>query len=101
MGATGVAPYQASKGAVTLMSKNAAITYAPDIRANSLHLGLIWTPLIERQDPALNQSMVDVTPLKRMGRPKEIAYAALFLASDESSYVTGFELVVDGGYTAH
>jgi len=99
VGAPGVSPYQASKGAVTLMTKNAAMTYAPEIRANSIHPGIIWTPLIERQDKAISQSLVDVTPLKRMGQPKEIAYAALFLASDESSYVTGSQLVVDGGYT--
>jgi NAD(P)-dependent dehydrogenase (short-subunit alcohol dehydrogenase family) len=101
VGAPGVAPYQASKGAVTLMTKNAAMTFAPVIRANSIHPGIIWTPLIERQDPAISQSLVDVTPLGRMGQPREIAYAALFLASDESSYVTGTQLVVDGGYTAH
>jgi NAD(P)-dependent dehydrogenase (short-subunit alcohol dehydrogenase family) len=99
VGAPGVSPYQASKGAVTVMTKNAAMTYAPTIRANSIHPGIIWTPLIERQDPAISQSLVDVTPLKRMGQPKEIAYAALFLASDEASYVTGAQLVVDGGYT--
>jgi NAD(P)-dependent dehydrogenase (short-subunit alcohol dehydrogenase family) len=99
VGAPGVAPYQASKGAVTVMTKNAAMTFAPAIRANSIHPGIIWTPLIERQDPAISQSLVDVTPMKRMGQPKEIAYAALFLASDESSYVTGSQLVVDGGYT--
>ena len=101
VGARDVAPYQASKGAVTLMTKNAAMTFAPLIRANSIHPGIIWTPLIERQDPAISQSLVDVTPLGRMGQPREIAYAALFLASDESSYVTGTQLVVDGGYTAH
>ena len=87
VGAPGVAPYQASKGAVTLMTRNAAMTFAPAIRANSIHPGIIWTPLIERQDPAISQSLVDVTPLGRMGQPREIAYAALFLASDESSYV--------------
>jgi NAD(P)-dependent dehydrogenase (short-subunit alcohol dehydrogenase family) len=101
VGAPGVAPYQASKGAVTLMTKNAAMTLAPVIRANSIHPGIIWTPLIERQDPAISQSLVDVTPLGRMGQPREVAYAALFLASDESSYMTGTQLVVDGGYTAH
>ncbi len=99
VGAPGVSPYQASKGAVTVMTKNAAMTFAPAIRANSIHPGIIWTPLIERQDPAISQALVDVTPLKRMGQPKEIAYAALFLASDEASYVTGTQLVVDGGYT--
>jgi NAD(P)-dependent dehydrogenase (short-subunit alcohol dehydrogenase family) len=101
VGARDVAPYQASKGAVTLMTKNAAMTFAPVIRANSIHPGIIWTPLIERQDPAISQSLVDVTPLGRMGQPHEVAYAALFLASDESSYVTGTQLVVDGGYTTH
>jgi NAD(P)-dependent dehydrogenase (short-subunit alcohol dehydrogenase family) len=100
VGAAEVAPYQASKGAVTLMTKNAAMTFAPAIRANSIHPGIIFTPLIERQDPQISQSLVDVTPLKRMGNPREVAYAALFLASDESSYVTGTQLVVDGGYTA-
>ena len=100
VGAPGVAPYQASKGAVTLMTKNAALTFAPTIRANSIHPGIIWTPLIERQDLAISQSLVDVTALGRMGQPREIAYAALFLASDEASYVTGAQLVVDGGYTA-
>ena len=99
VGAAEVAPYQASKGAVTLMTKNAAMTFAPAIRANSIHPGIILTPLIERQDPRISQSLVDVTPLKRMGSPREVAYAALFLASDESSYVTGAQLVVDGGYT--
>jgi NAD(P)-dependent dehydrogenase (short-subunit alcohol dehydrogenase family) len=101
VGAPEVAAYQASKGAVTQMTKNAAMTFAPTIRANSIHPGIIWTPLIERQDPAISQSLVDVTPLKRMGQAKEVGYAALFLASDESSYVTGTQLVVDGGYTAH
>ena len=100
VGAPGVAPYQASKGAVTLMTKNAALTFAPTIRANSIHPGIILTPLIERQDPAISQSLVDVTALGRMGQPREIANAALFLASDEASYVTGAQLVVDGGYTA-
>jgi NAD(P)-dependent dehydrogenase (short-subunit alcohol dehydrogenase family) len=101
VGARDVAPYQASKGAVTLMTRNAAMTFAPVIRANSIHPGIILTPLIEKQDPAISQSLVDVTPLGRMGQPREVAYAALFLASDESSYVTGTQLVVDGGYTAH
>jgi NAD(P)-dependent dehydrogenase (short-subunit alcohol dehydrogenase family) len=98
IGAPGVAAYQASKGAVTLMTKNAALTFAPTIRVNSIHPGVILTPLIERQDPALTKPLVDMTPLKRLGSPREIAYGALYLGSDESSYVTGAQLVIDGGY---
>jgi NAD(P)-dependent dehydrogenase (short-subunit alcohol dehydrogenase family) len=100
IGAAGVAAYQASKGAVTVITKNAALTYAPRIRANSIHPGLIHTRLADQQDDATNQALIDMTPLKRMGKPEEIAYAALFLASDESAYVTGTELFVDGGYSA-
>lgn len=99
IGAVGVAAYQASKGAVTCMTKNAALTYAPLIRANSIHPGIIRTAIIERQDPAMNQVIVDDTPLKRMAEPREVAYAALYLASDEAAFVTGAELVIDGGYT--
>jgi NAD(P)-dependent dehydrogenase (short-subunit alcohol dehydrogenase family) len=99
IGAVGVAAYQASKGAVTCMTKNAALTYAPLIRANSIHPGIIRTAIIERQDPAMNQVIVDDTPLKRMAEPREVAYAGLYLASDEAAFVTGAELVIDGGYT--
>jgi len=99
IGAVGVAPYQASKGAVTTLTKNAALTYAPTIRANSIHPGAIRTQIIERQDDALNQQLIADTPLKRMAQPREVAFAALYLASDESAFVTGAELVIDGGYT--
>ncbi len=99
-GAAGVAAYTASKGAVRLMSKNAALTYVSDgIRVNSLHPGIIATPLIDAQDEAITADIVGVTPMGRLGRPEEIANGALFLASDESSYMTGAELVIDGGYT--
>jgi NAD(P)-dependent dehydrogenase (short-subunit alcohol dehydrogenase family) len=81
------------------MTKNAALTYAPLIRANSIHPGIIRTAIIERQDPAMNQVIVDDTPLKRMAEPREVAYAALYLAGDEAAFVTGAELVIDGGYT--
>lgn len=81
------------------MTKNAAISYAPLIRANSIHPGIIRTAIIERQDPVMNQEIVDDTPLKRMAEPREVAYAALYLASDEAAFVTGAELVIDGGYT--
>ena len=84
VGAPGVAPYQASKGAVTLMTKNAAMTFAPVIRANSIHPGIVWTPLIERQDPAISQSLVDVTPLGRMGPASRDRLCRIVLdASDE------------------
>ncbi|WP_406021641.1 SDR family oxidoreductase [Nocardioides sp. NBC_00850] len=99
-GAAGVAAYTASKGAIRLMSKNAALSYVDDgIRVNSLHPGIIETPMIEAQDESITAGVVGATPMKRLGRPLEIAYGALFLASDESSYMTGAELVIDGGYT--
>ena len=99
IGARGVASYQASKGALTCLTKNAALSYAPRIRCNSVHPGLISTNITAEQDPAMNQVLIDQTPLRRMAEPKEVAFAILFLAGDESSFVTGSELVVDGGYT--
>jgi NAD(P)-dependent dehydrogenase (short-subunit alcohol dehydrogenase family) len=99
-GAAGVSAYQASKGAVRLMSKNAALSYVGDgIRVNSLHPGIVDTPMIQAQDEEITAAVVEATPMKRLAHPRELAYGALFLASDESSYVTGAELVVDGGYT--
>jgi NAD(P)-dependent dehydrogenase (short-subunit alcohol dehydrogenase family) len=99
IGAVGVAPYQASKGAVTTMTKNVALSYAPAIRANSIHPGAILTNIIATQDEAINKQLIADTPLKRMAEPREVAFAALYLASNESSFVTGAELVIDGGYT--
>ncbi|GAB3682787.1 SDR family NAD(P)-dependent oxidoreductase [Angustibacter aerolatus] len=100
VGAPGVAAYQASKGAVTVMTKNAAMSYAADgVRVNSVHPGIIHTPMIDAQDGGITQGLVDVTPLGRIGRPEEVANGVLFLASDEASYVTGTQLFVDGGYT--
>jgi NAD(P)-dependent dehydrogenase (short-subunit alcohol dehydrogenase family) len=100
-GASGVAPYQAAKGAVRTMSKNAAVTYAADgIRVNSIHPGLVMTPLIESQDPELTEIVRQNTPLGRGADPRELAYGVLFLASEESSFMTGAELVIDGGYLA-
>lgn len=99
-GAAGVAAYTASKGAVRLMSKNAALSYVGDgIRVNSLHPGIIDTPMIAAQNADITAAVVASTPMKRLGTPIEVAYGALFLASDESSYMTGAELVIDGGYT--
>jgi NAD(P)-dependent dehydrogenase (short-subunit alcohol dehydrogenase family) len=97
----GAHAYHATKGALVMMSKNAAITYAGDgIRVNSIHPGFIDTPLTQAQDPAINATIVGLTPMKRAGTPLEIANGCLFLASDESSFMTGAELVIDGGYLA-
>ena len=65
-----------------------------------MHPGFIDTPLTQAQDPALNDAVIAATPMKRGGTAAEIAYGVLYLASDESSYVTGAELVIDGGYLA-
>ena len=101
VGAIGIAPYQAAKGAVRTMTKNAAISYGADkVGASSIHPGIIWTPLIEAQDKALNDSLVADAPLGRLRQADEVAYGALYLASDESSDVTGVELTIDGGITA-
>lgn len=97
----GAHAYHATKGAVGMMSKNAAIIYVGDgIRVNSLHPGFIDTPLTQSQDPGMNAFVVAATPMKRAGTTREIANGALFLASDESSFMTGAELVIDGGYLA-
>lgn len=94
------AAYQASKGAVRLLSKNAAIRYAADgIRVNSLHPGVIRTQMADDIDDAVIAGFEAATPMG-LGEPQDIAYAALYLASDESKYVTGAELVVDGGFSA-
>jgi NAD(P)-dependent dehydrogenase (short-subunit alcohol dehydrogenase family) len=95
--------YSASKGAVRLLTKVTAIQYAKDkIRANSVHPGPILTPMTEkrRADPEIYKLMVSRIPLGRYGEPDEVAYAVLYLASDESAFVTGSELVIDGGWTA-
>ena len=104
VGQLGIHPgYDASKGAVRLLTKTTAIQYARDgIRANSVHPGPIATPMTEasRADPERYQSSISRTPMGRYDQPEDIAYGVLFLASDESSYMTGSELVIDGGYTA-
>ena len=95
--------YSASKGAVRLLTKLTALQYARDaIRANSVHPGPIVTPMTERRrsDPAQYQRMLARIPLGRYGQPDEVAYGVLYLASDESAFVTGSELVIDGGWTA-
>ncbi|MEO3854556.1 SDR family NAD(P)-dependent oxidoreductase [Acrocarpospora sp. B8E8] len=102
IGSAGVSAYQAAKGAVTVMTKNAAMSYAADgIRVNSVHPGLITTPMTDAQDPEISAELVRQTPLGRAGRADEVASAALFLASDEASFITGAQLVVDGGLIVH
>lgn len=99
-GAAGVAAYTASKAAVRSLSKNVALSYIGDgVRCNSLHPGLIDTPLIDAQDADVTAGVLSMVPIGRLGSPREIANGVLFLASDESSYMTGAELVIDGGYT--
>ena len=102
-----VPPYHASKGAVRIMTKTDAFLYAKDkIRVNSVHPGFIWTPMVETY--AKSQGNVEevrklldsLHPIGHVGDPDDIAYGILYLASDESKFVTGSELVIDGGYTA-
>ena len=95
--------YQASKGAVRLLTKATAIQYAKEaIRANSVHPGPIVTPMTEaaRADPERYRLMLSRIPLGCYGQPEDVAYGVLYLASDESRWVTGSELVIDGGWTA-
>jgi NAD(P)-dependent dehydrogenase (short-subunit alcohol dehydrogenase family) len=95
--------YNASKGAVRIMTKTAAVQYAKDnIRINSVHPG-VMPPMhtsVASADPAVRARMLAQVPMGREGRREEVGYAVLFLASDEASYITGTELVVDGGYLA-
>jgi NAD(P)-dependent dehydrogenase (short-subunit alcohol dehydrogenase family) len=95
--------YQASKGAVRLLTKATAIQYATEgIRANSVHPGPIVTPMTEaaRADPERYKLMLSRIPLGSYGQPEDVAYGVVYLASDESRWVTGSELVIDGGWTA-
>ena len=103
-----VPPYHASKGAVRSMTKTDALIYAPDkIRVNSVHPGFIWTPMVEgylkeQGDIEEGRKSVDALhPLGHVGQPDDIAWGCVYLASDEARFVTGSELVIDGGYTAH
>ena len=100
---SGSASYTATKGAVRLFTKATAIQYAKEgIRCNSVHPGPIETDMIQDtlNDPARMEERMSRLPLGRVGKPEEVAYGVLYLASDESSFVTGAELVIDGGTTA-
>jgi len=100
-------PYHASKGAVRLMSKTDALLYAREnIRVNSVHPGYVWTPLVEAlandspEGAEAFRSELDARhPIGHVGEPDDIAYGVVYLASEESKFVTGSELVIDGGYT--
>ena len=104
--------YNASKGAVRLITKAGAAQHGKHgIRVNSVHPGFTWTPMVQEsvariagqtgnEAEATRAAIAGLHPLGRMGDPAEIANAILFLASDESSFMTGLEVVVDGGYTA-
>ena len=103
VGAPMEAPYPASKGAVRSFTKAAAVQLAPEgIRVNSVHPGFIDTPQSAglMNDPVERAKLVDRTPIGRIGTSQDIAWGVLYLASDESSYVTGAEFVIDGGITA-
>jgi NAD(P)-dependent dehydrogenase (short-subunit alcohol dehydrogenase family) len=108
IGAADVPPYHASKGAVRLMTKTDALIYAKNkIRVNSVHPGYIWTPMVEGVGKefaegmeAFRRQIAALHPLGHIGEPNDVAYGILYLASDESKFVTGSELVIDGGYTA-
>ena len=105
------AAYNASKGGVRIFTKSAALHCAAEgygIRVNSVHPGFILTPMVENalagmpaeQAAAFHARIIDSIPVRAMGEPRDIANGVLFLASDESRYMTGTELVIDGGYTA-
>jgi len=102
-----IPPYHASKGAVRLMTKTDALLYAKDnIMVNSIHPGFIWTPLVEAMGEESEEGVEKfrkgldaLHPVGHVGEPDDIAWGIVFLASDESKFMTGSELVIDGGYT--
>ncbi len=101
IGSSGSAAYHGTKGAVRLLTKAAAVQYAPDkIRVNSVHPGVILTPMVDVVPREELQPIINMAPMKRAAQPEEVGWCVVFLASDEASFVTGAELVVDGGYTA-
>ena len=104
VGVLGMTSYSGSKFAVTGMTRSAAIELGPlGVRVNSIHPGVINSPMVQEAPPetrARLDRLMDMQPIKRMGEPHEIASLALFLASDEASYITGAQLVIDGGHLA-
>ncbi len=101
VGQVSVSAYAAAKGGVVNMTRAAAVTYANrGIRVNAVCPGYIDTPILDDTPKEVLDSLVSMVPAKRLGKPEEVANCVLFLASDESSFVTGANLLVDGGYTA-
>jgi NAD(P)-dependent dehydrogenase (short-subunit alcohol dehydrogenase family) len=109
VGDPGLAAYNASKGAVRLLTKSAALYCAKagtKIRVNSVHPGYIWTPMVQHATEAsgnaeeMRRMLESLHPVGHLGEAADVAYGILYLASDESKFVTGSELVIDGGYTA-
>ncbi len=103
VGMAGTSPYTAAKGALRVLSKSAAVEYGKDrIRVNSLHPGIVVTPMTlpSMEEGGAIPYYQTYTQLPYFGEPEDIAYGALYLASDESRFMTGAELVIDGGWTA-
>jgi NAD(P)-dependent dehydrogenase (short-subunit alcohol dehydrogenase family) len=99
-GSSGHPAYCASKGAVRIYTKAAAVRYGPlGVRVNSVHPGYM-PPMLNATNAGERADKIAMTPLRRLGEPIEVAYGVLFLASDEASFITGTELVIDGGYIA-
>ena len=108
LGTINSAPYNASKGGVRLLTKAAAMEFSKagydyNIRVNSVHPGVIQTPMTAPmiEDPEGGAEMLSWTPMGHFGDPLDVAYGVLYLASDESKFLTGSELVIDGGWSAH
>jgi NAD(P)-dependent dehydrogenase (short-subunit alcohol dehydrogenase family) len=108
VGTVDSSPYNASKGGVRLLTKASAMEFSKmghnyNIRVNSVHPGVIRTPMTDwiQKDPSSAEGITNELPVGKMGEPEDVAYGILYLASDESKYVTGSELVIDGGWTAH
>lgn len=98
VGSPGSAAYNAAKGGVINLTRSLALEYAEqNIRVNALCPGFIDTPIIPEES---KQALAEITPMKRLGKAEEMAKAVLFMASDDSSFMTGNSLIVDGGYTA-